>query len=183
VFSIDPLMTSVHAPRRHAGPALERLPGPIRRFIHVAARASIRSFELIGQFRRNEAERMAAHIDIRKGLTVPEHRAAVETETGNAQNGELRHQHIALLAARVVTVRVVNSGHFIIWKGVGVEARRLMCVLVETETDRVLLLHVRVLFVLDEDERRGLRVERIQRIRRRGSVRRSSLRPGVLPNK
>src|SRR5947209_1991672 len=38
-----------------------------------------------------------------KGLAVPERRAAVETETGNAQNGELHRQHIAFLAARIVT--------------------------------------------------------------------------------
>src|SRR5439155_21870075 len=80
-----------------------------------------------------------------KGLAVLERRAAVETETGNAQNGELHRQHIALLAARVVTGRLVNSGHFTIRKGGGVEARRLMRVLVEPEADRVLWLHVRVL--------------------------------------
>src|SRR5258707_7002899 len=61
-------------------------------------------------------------------------RAAVETETGNAQNGELHCQYIALLAARVVTGRLVNSGHFSIRKGGGVEARRVNRVLVEPET-------------------------------------------------
>ena len=34
-----------------------------------------------------------------KGLGVPERWAAVETETGNAQDSELHRQHIALLAA------------------------------------------------------------------------------------
>src|SRR4029453_18515497 len=100
-----------------------------------------------------------------KGLAVLELRAAVETETRNAQNGELHRQHIALLAARVVTGRLVNGGHFTIRKGGGVEARRLMSVLVEPEADRVLWLHVRVLLVLHQGERRGLRVERIGRIR------------------
>src|SRR5215213_11674476 len=33
-----------------------------------------------------------------KGLAVREPRAAVETETGNAQHGELHRQHIPLLA-------------------------------------------------------------------------------------
>src|SRR4029077_10302052 len=80
-----------------------------------------------------------------KGLAVLEPRAAVETETGNAQNSELHRQHIVLLAARVVTGRLVNSGHFTIRKGGGVEARRLVRVLVEPEADRVLWLHVRVL--------------------------------------
>src|SRR5438034_2086938 len=84
-----------------------------------------------------------------KGLAVLELRAAVETETGNTQNGELHRQHIAFLAARVITGRLVNSGHFTIRKGGGVEARRLMRVLVEPEANRVLWLHVRVLLVLD----------------------------------
>src|SRR4030095_9066914 len=61
-----------------------------------------------------------------KGLAVPERRAAVETETGNAENVEQHCQHIARLAARVVTGRLVNSGHFTIRKGSGVEMRRLM---------------------------------------------------------
>src|SRR5207253_6541315 len=38
-----------------------------------------------------------------KGLGVPERRAAVEAETGNAHNSELHRQHIALLAARIVS--------------------------------------------------------------------------------
>ena len=91
-----------------------------------------------------------------KGLSVPERRAAVETETENAQDGELNRQHIALLAARIVTGSLVNSGYFTIRKGDGVEARRLMRVPVEPEADRVLWLHVRVLLVLDQGERRGL---------------------------
>jgi len=44
-----------------------------------------------------------------KGLAVPELRAAVETEAGNAQNGELHRRHIALLAVRAITWRFVNS--------------------------------------------------------------------------
>src|SRR5205823_878135 len=52
-----------------------------------------------------------------EGFAVLEFRAAVETETGNPQNGELDHQLIALLAARVVTGRLVNSGHLAIRKG------------------------------------------------------------------
>src|SRR5439155_24305983 len=83
-----------------------------------------------------------------EGLAVPELRAAVETETGNAQNGELHRQDIALLAARVVTGGLVHSDHCTIRKGGGVEARRLMRVLVEPEADRVLGLHTCVLLVL-----------------------------------
>src|SRR5436190_6832371 len=73
-----------------------------------------------------------------KGLVVLELRAAVETETRNTQNGELHGQFIALLAAWVVTGRLVNRGHFTIRKGGGVEARGLMRVFVEPEADRVL---------------------------------------------
>src|ERR1700686_3271544 len=86
-----------------------------------------------------------------KGLGVPERRAAVKTETGNAQDGELHRQHIALLAARIVTGSLVNTGYFTVRKGGGVEARRLMRVLFETEADRVLWLHVRVLLSEIED--------------------------------
>src|SRR5437660_2070645 len=89
-----------------------------------------------------------------KGLGVPERRAAVETETGNAHDGELHRQRIALLAARIVTGSLVNRCYFTIRKSGGVEACRLMRVLVEPEADRVLWLHGRVLLVLDQDERR-----------------------------
>src|SRR6185503_11842231 len=65
----------------------------------------------------------------RKSLAVLELRAAVETETGNAHYGELHRQHIALLAAGVVTGRLVNSRHSTLRKGGGVEARRFMRVL------------------------------------------------------
>src|SRR6202035_4977612 len=82
-----------------------------------------------------------------KGLGVPKLRAAVETETRNAQDGELHRQHIALLAARIITGSLVNRGYFTIRKGGCVEARRLMRIFVEPEADRVLWVHVRVLLV------------------------------------
>src|SRR5262249_52355276 len=90
----------------------------------------------------------------RKCLTVVEHRAAVEPKTGNAHNGELHGQDIALLAARIVSGRMVNSRHFTIRKGGGVKARRVLCVLVEPQADRILWLHILVLHVLDRDEPR-----------------------------
>src|SRR3984957_20442549 len=89
-----------------------------------------------------------------KGLGVPERRSAVETETGNAQYGELHRQHIRFLAARIVTGSLVNSGYFTIRKGDGVEARRLMRVFVEPEADGVLWLHVGMLLVIDRGEGR-----------------------------
>src|SRR5207248_6203554 len=77
-----------------------------------------------------------------KGLAVLERRTAVETEAGNAEDGELHRQHIAGLAARVVARRLVDRGHFTIRKGGGVEPRRVLCVLVEPEADRVFWFHV-----------------------------------------
>jgi hypothetical protein len=44
----------------------------------------------------------------------------------------------------------VNSGHFTIRKARGVEARRLMRILVEPEADRVLWLHTGVLLVVNQ---------------------------------
>src|SRR5882672_570018 len=75
-------------------------------------------------------------------LAVLERRAAVETKAGNAEDGELHRQNIAGLAARVVARRLVDSGHFTIRKGGGVEPRRVLCVLVEPEADRVFRCHV-----------------------------------------
>src|SRR5262245_27779419 len=84
---------------------------------------------------------------------MPERRAAVEAETGNAKNGELHRQYITLLAARIITGRIVNSGYFTVREGGGVEARRLKRVLVEPEADRVLWLHVSILLVIGQGER------------------------------
>jgi hypothetical protein len=79
---------------------------------------------------------------------------AIETRTRNARDRELNRKHIAHLAARIVTRNLVNGGNFTIRKVGGVEARRLMRFFVEPEADRVLVLHVRVLRVPDQGERR-----------------------------
>src|SRR5258706_11562671 len=55
-------------------------------------------------------------------LAVLERLAAVETEAGNADDDELHRHNIAGLAARVVARRLVDSGHFTIRKGGGVES-------------------------------------------------------------
>src|SRR6185295_16915961 len=80
-------------------------------------------------------------------LGVLERRAAVETEAGNAEDGELHRQNIAGLAARVVARCLVDSGHFTIRKGGGVEPRRVLCVLVEPEAERVFWFHMSFTFV------------------------------------
>ncbi len=67
-------------------------------------------------------------------------------------------QPATLPAAWIVSGSLVNSGYFTIRKGDCVEARRLMRVFVEPEADRVLWLHVRVLLLLDQGERRSLYV-------------------------
>jgi hypothetical protein len=83
-----------------------------------------------------------------KRLAVLELRAAVETETRNAEHGELYRQHVSLLAARVVGGRLANRRHFTVRKSGGVEPGGLFRVFVEPEADRVLwLLHVSMISV------------------------------------
>src|SRR6185503_16434920 len=79
-------------------------------------------------------------------------RAAVQAKTRNPENGEFHHQLIALLATRVVTGRLLESGDLTVRKRGGVEPRRLMRVLVEPETDPVFGLHGACLLVLDQGE-------------------------------
>jgi hypothetical protein len=44
-------------------------------------------------------------------LAVPERRAAVESETGNAEDGELHCYDIARFTARVIGSCLVDGGH------------------------------------------------------------------------
>src|SRR5262249_16191061 len=87
-----------------------------------------------------------------KGLTLLEHRAAIETETGNTNDGELHSHHVPFLATRIAPGASRTSRYFPVRKSEGVEARRLMRVLVKPEADRVLWFHVRVLLVLDHGD-------------------------------
>src|SRR5262249_50748369 len=73
-----------------------------------------------------------------KRFTRFERRAAVETDTGNAQHRELHGQFIPFLAARIVARRLVDSGHLAVGEGTRIKACRIMRDLVEPETDRVL---------------------------------------------
>ena len=75
----------------------------------------------------------------RERLAVPERRAAVESETGNAEDGELHCYDITRFAARVIGRCLVDGGHFTVRKGGGVEVRRFKCKL---ETDRVFRFHL-----------------------------------------
>ena len=77
--------------------------------------------------------------------------AAIEAETGYANDRELHRQHVALLTAWIVSGGIVNGGYFAIREGGGVEARRVMCILVKPEADRILWLYSRVLRVFDVD--------------------------------
>ena len=56
-------------------------------------------------------------------LAVFERRAAVETEAGDAQHGELYRQHIASLATRVISGCLVHGDHLTGREGGGVEVR------------------------------------------------------------
>src|SRR5262249_54397269 len=80
-------------------------------------------------------------------LAMLELRPAVDSDTRNTKDRELHHQRLAFFAARVVPRCLLDSAHFTVRKGRGVEARRIKRVLVEPETDRVLWFHVRVLLV------------------------------------
>ena len=59
---------------------------------------------------------------------MPERRSAVETETRDTQDGELHREYISFLATRIVSVCLVDSGHFTARKGRGVEARRMLSI-------------------------------------------------------
>src|SRR5262249_13846758 len=80
-----------------------------------------------------------------KRLGLLEHRPAVQAETRNAENGEVHGQHVDGLATRKIARRLVDGGHMTIRKGGGIEVGRVLRVVVEPETDRVLRLHVRQL--------------------------------------
>ena len=65
-------------------------------------------------------------------------------------DSELYREDIAFLATRIITGRLVDGSDFAIRKGRGIEARRLMRVLVEPKADRVLWFNVRVLLALPQ---------------------------------
>ena len=64
------------APRGELRPCLERILGPLDGFIGVAGVAGIGNLQGFRGLRRNEFERMAAHIDISNGLLDLRHMAA-----------------------------------------------------------------------------------------------------------
>jgi hypothetical protein len=66
---------------------------------------------------------------------------AVETETGDADYGELDRQDIAPFAAGIVTGSEMDGGDFTIREGGGVEAGGGVRVFVEPKADDVLGLH------------------------------------------
>src|SRR5262245_28571137 len=57
----------------------------------------------------------------REGFVMLEHRTTVDAETGDACDGELDCQHVALLAGRVVTGCTADGTHRTVGKGSGVE--------------------------------------------------------------
>src|SRR5690606_6271947 len=73
-----------------------------------------------------------------KGLAVPERRrAAVESDAGNAQHGEVDRQYVALLAGRVVARGAKDLAHGRVGEGRGIEAGRFLRVAVVPEADGI----------------------------------------------
>jgi hypothetical protein len=72
---------------------------------------------------------------------VPEGRAAVQANAGDAGHGELHGQHIALLARRVVARRAVHGADRAVGEGLGVEPGGGFGIAVEPQADGVLALH------------------------------------------
>jgi hypothetical protein len=63
---------------------------------------------------------------------------AIEADTRNPGNREFDQQHIACLAGRVVTGCTMDGAHRAVGKGLGVEARSVLGVLIVPEANRVL---------------------------------------------
>ena len=82
-----------------------------------------------------------------KRLAVPEFRPAIQPETGNAEDGELHREHIALFARWIVARRLMHRDHFAIGKRRRVKPSRFQRVLIEPKADRILgnrFLHKRI---------------------------------------
>ena len=73
----------------------------------------------------------------REGLAVSEGGPAVEPHAGQAEHGELDHQHVSLLAIGVVARRAVDGADGGIGEGGGVEARGCFGIAVEPQADGV----------------------------------------------
>src|SRR4051812_14767774 len=74
----------------------------------------------------------------REGFVVLEHGTAVEADAGYSGDREFDHQHVALLAGRVVTGCTADGSHRAVRKGRGVKAGGSLGVLVVPDADRVL---------------------------------------------
>jgi len=57
-----------HAPRRHVGPSLQRVRGPIRGLIGVARATRVGDLQRFCVLRRDEFERVASHVHVRDSL-------------------------------------------------------------------------------------------------------------------
>src|SRR5690606_39300276 len=74
----------------------------------------------------------------REGFGLGEGGAAVEADAGDAADGEVHHQHVALLAVGVVAGGAVDAADFAVREGLGVEAGGFLGGAIEPEADRVL---------------------------------------------
>ncbi|MNE73509.1 hypothetical protein D3C80_1695270 [compost metagenome] len=62
---------------------------------------------------------------------------SIEPHAGDPHDGELHRDHVALPARRVITRRLVQGYYLAVGKDPGVEARRLLGVVVVPEADGV----------------------------------------------
>ncbi|MNJ75173.1 hypothetical protein D3C77_722200 [compost metagenome] len=63
--------------------------------------------------------------------------ASIEPHAGNAHDGEFDRDHVALLARRVITRRLVQRDYLAVGKDAGVEVRCLCGIIVVPEADGV----------------------------------------------
>lgn len=76
-----------------------------------------------------------------EGFGMFELRPAIESQAGDAANGEFHGEDLAFPAVRVVARGLVNPGDFTVRERGRVKARRVLRVLVEPDADGVLRFH------------------------------------------
>ena len=90
-------------------------------------------------------------------LGLFERHPAIDANTGHAADREPDRQEIARLAAAwKIGRRALHRANRAVWKGAGVEAGSLFCVMVVPQTDRILCHRHSPLFAADQGKVRPL---------------------------
>src|SRR6201993_111003 len=89
----------------------------------------------------------------RECFVMLERGTAVEADTRNAGNREFDHQRIARLAGWVVTGCTVDGAHHAVGKGLGIEARSILRILIVPEANSVLSHHESFRFAATQPRR------------------------------